>query len=193
MADSKPANTHVCPWWGGYFLASPLRKLFENPEAWLGPLVRPGMTVLEPGCGMGFFTLPIARMVGPAGKVVCVDLQQQMLDGLARRARRAGLLERLVLHRCGPGTLDIERWRGQVDLAVAIHMVHEVPNPAALIGELYTALQRGGMLLMREPRGHVSRDRFESFIAMADAIGFANDGPGPGRRGLSVVLRKRAG
>ncbi|MBW1912872.1 MAG: methyltransferase type 11, partial [Deltaproteobacteria bacterium] len=58
----------VCPPWIGYLLLSPLRKFFENPDKMFGPYVREGMTVMEPGCGMGYFTLPLARMVGPEGQ-----------------------------------------------------------------------------------------------------------------------------
>ena len=50
-------STHTCPWWLGYLLASPLRRLFENPTTRLAPYVREGMFVLEPGPGMGFFAL----------------------------------------------------------------------------------------------------------------------------------------
>ena len=66
---------HVCPFFMGYLLLNPLRKLLENPDRLLGPFVRPGMTVLEPGCAMGFFTLPLARMVGATGRVIAVDIQ----------------------------------------------------------------------------------------------------------------------
>ena len=55
----------VCPWWLGYVLASPVRRLLQNPAEVVGPYVRPGMTVLEPGPGMGFFTLEMARQRGP--------------------------------------------------------------------------------------------------------------------------------
>ena len=65
----------ICPTWVGYLLLSPLRKLLENPDKILRCFIREGMTVLEPGCDMGYFTLPVARMVGPRGKVVAVDLQ----------------------------------------------------------------------------------------------------------------------
>ena len=51
----------VCPWWLGYLLASPLRRLMANPRKLLAPYVHEGMTVLEPGPGMGFFTLELAR------------------------------------------------------------------------------------------------------------------------------------
>jgi ubiquinone/menaquinone biosynthesis C-methylase UbiE len=80
------AEHGVCPWWVGYILASPIRKLAQNPAPMLKPFVRIGMTVLEPGPGMGFFTLELARLVGPEGRVIAVDVQPQMITGLRRRA-----------------------------------------------------------------------------------------------------------
>ncbi len=88
-------DKHVCPVWVGYFLASRLRKLLQNPTRIIGPYVRANMTVLDFGCAMGFFSLPMAEAVGPGGKVVCVDRQPEMLDVLKRRAARAGLLDRI--------------------------------------------------------------------------------------------------
>jgi len=85
----------VCPWWLGYLLVSPVRRLVQDPRKVLAPYVREGMTVLEPGPGMGFFTLELARLVGPSGRVVALDIQPRMLAGLSRRIARAGLLERL--------------------------------------------------------------------------------------------------
>ncbi len=86
---------HTCPWWFGYFLLNPLRRLAQGPTRVLGPFVWPGMLVVEPGCGMGFFTIDLAPMVGPHGRVVAVDLQEEMLAGLRRRATRAGLERRI--------------------------------------------------------------------------------------------------
>jgi ubiquinone/menaquinone biosynthesis C-methylase UbiE len=70
----------------GYLLLNPVRKLLENPDKILGRFVREGMIVLEPGCGMGYFTLSLARMVGPEGRVVAVGIEPKMLSMLARRA-----------------------------------------------------------------------------------------------------------
>lgn len=80
----------VCPWWLGYWLACPLRQYRQDPSKILAPYVREGMTVLEPGPGMGFFTLELARLVGATGRVVAVDIQRKMID-LKRRAAKAGL------------------------------------------------------------------------------------------------------
>ena len=83
-------SNRVCPWWIGYILLNPLRRIRQDPRRLLGPLVREGMTVLEPGSGMGYFTLDLARMVGPGGRVVAVDLQDRMLKALRRRALKKG-------------------------------------------------------------------------------------------------------
>jgi len=73
----------VCPAWLGHFLANPIRKLIHPPQKILSPYVREGMTVLDIGCGMGFFRISLAQMVGPNGKVIWVDMQEKMLQLLA--------------------------------------------------------------------------------------------------------------
>src|SRR5713226_6618958 len=78
----------VGPWWLGYFLLNPLRRFGQNPTNILSPHVREGMTVLEPGPGMGFFTLELARLVGSSGRVIAVEIQPKMLVRLKRRAAK---------------------------------------------------------------------------------------------------------
>ena len=103
----------VCPHWVGYLLASPLRRLFHNPRKILGPYVEPGMTVLDIGCAMGFFSLPLARMIGKRGKVVCVDAQENMLVSLQKRARKAGLADRIIPHLCPRDSLFLDAFEGK--------------------------------------------------------------------------------
>ena len=131
--------------------------------------------VLEPGCGMGYFTLPLARMVGPKGRVVAVEIQPKMLSVLERRAEKAGLLDRIELRRIGPEGLGVEDLSGEVDFAAAIHMVHEVPDQASFFTDVRKALKPGGKLLVIEPKGHVSQDQFEQTVAAAEKIGFKPD------------------
>ena len=78
----------------------PVGRFGQNPVKILSPYVGSGMTVLDIGPGMGFFTLPMARLVGPAGKVVCADVQPKMLDALRRRAAEAGLADRIDARVC---------------------------------------------------------------------------------------------
>ena len=172
----------VCPHWVGYLLINPLRNLFENPNKILGPFVQEGMTVLEPGCGMGYFTLPLARMVGPKGRIVAVDIQSKMLSALRRRAQKAGLLSRIELRHVRDDGLGVKDISGKVDFAVALHVVHEVPDPSSFFTEVWQALKQGSKLLVVEPKGHVSQDQFAASVAAAENVGF-----------VSKVLSKKMG
>jgi SAM-dependent methyltransferase len=142
----------VCPWWLGYLLASPLRRWMHNPAAILGPFVSEGRVVLEPGPGMGFFTLELARRVGPKGRVIAVDVQPKMIEGLLKRALKAGLDARIDARLTKGEHLGLEDYAGKVDFALAFAMVHEVTNPAALFAEIHNALKPGGKLLRGHPR-----------------------------------------
>ncbi len=180
----------VCPWWLGYFLAMPLRRLWHNPVRILGPFVREGMTVLEPGCGMGFFSLDLARMVGPRGRVVVVDVQARMLAGLARRARRAALADRIDTRLAEDESLGVDDLAGKVDFAVAFYMVHEVPDPARFLADLHRALAPGAKLLMVEPRGHVTEQAFRATLDTAEKAGFrAEAGPEIRSSHTAVLVR----
>ena len=161
----------VCPPWMGFLLLNPFRKLTENPAKILGPFVDEGMVVLEPGCAMGYFTLPLARMVGPAGKVVAVDMEPKMLSRLERRAGRAKLLQRLEIRPCDADGLGIDDLAGQVDFCTALHVVHEVPDQAGFFGEIRGSLKPGAQLLVIEPKGHVSLEAFGRSVAAAKDVG----------------------
>ena len=183
---------HVCPWWLGPLLAFPIRRLFESPEKLLGPHVRAGMTVFEPGCGMGFFTLPLARLAGPSGKVIAVDLQPRMIEGLRKRARRAGLLDRIEAWVCAADDLGLGHWEGRVDLAVAIHTVHETGEDDRFLGQIARALKPGGILFLMEPRGHVSREAFATTLAAAGRLGLEErEGPAVRKKLLAILAKGR--
>ena len=100
------------------------------------------MLVLEPGPGMGFFTLELARRVGASGRVVAVDIQPRMLDGLKRRARKAGLLERIDVRLAEPHSMGLIDLAGKVDFALAFAVVHEMPNTSSFFSEASKALKR---------------------------------------------------
>jgi SAM-dependent methyltransferase len=129
------------------------------------------MTVLEPGPGMGFFTLELARLVGSGGRVLAVDVQPKMLAGLRRRAGKAGLLERIELRLAEPASLRVEDLPGQVDFTLAFAVVHEMPK--GFFAQAAAASKRGGRLLLAEPRGHVSDERFAKQLEAAKAAGFS--------------------
>ena len=189
MVYAIPMARRVCPWWIGYFLVSPLRKLVQDPAAILAPHVREGMTVLEPGPGMGFFTLELARRVGPSGRVVAVDLQPRMLASLRRRATRAGVADRIDTRVARPDALGVEDLAGKVDLVVAFALVHELPDAGRFFSEIRATLAPGGEVLVAEPAGHVGAAGFEESMAAATRAGLRRE-PGPKVwRSLTALLR----
>lgn len=123
---------------------------------------------------MGFFTLPLARMVGPSGRVIALDIQDKMLSVLGKRAEKAGLMDRIELRRIGPHGYGLEDLACRADFAAAIHVVHEIPDKATFFLEMGKALRPGGRLLMIEPRGHVSREEFRRTQTIAEKVGFTN-------------------
>jgi ubiquinone/menaquinone biosynthesis C-methylase UbiE len=180
----------VCPFWVGYLLINPVRRLFEDPTKILTPFVQDGMTVLEPGCGMGYFTIPLARMVGPKGRIIAVDIQPKMLATLQRRAQKAGISDRIELRHGKKDELGLKDLSGRVDFAVALHMVHEVPDQASFFTEVRETLKQGSKLLFVEPKGHVSQDRFEESVAVAERVGFESEVL-PKKGGGRVAILKR--
>lgn len=180
----------VCPWWLGYLLASPLRRLLQDPETIMRPYVREGMTVLDVGCGMGFFSLPLAKLVGATGKVVCVDLQEKMIKGLLRKAEKAGLSERIDA-RISQNSLKLNDMTSKIDFALLFALVHEVPDKERLFSEVYATMKRTGILLLAEPRGHVSKSDFEKTVSIAQSAGFENLLQLEIRRSHAVLLQPR--
>lgn len=180
----------VCPWWLGYLLASPLRRLMQDPAAIVGPYVREGMTVLEPGPGMGFFTLEMARRVGPSGRVVAVDVQPRMLTGLMRRVGKAGLAPRVDVRLAQADSMGLQDLAGTVDFTLAMAVVHEMPSASRLFKEAAAAMKPGATLLLAEPSGHVKEYLFAEELKAAVDAGFTVAERPTVRRSLAVLLTR---
>lgn len=142
----------------------------HKPEKMLGRYVREGMTVIDIGCGMGHFSIGMARMVGETGSVIAADLQQEMLDVLSSRAVKAGVAGRIVTHRCEADRIGVD---GPVDFALAFWMVHETPDMGAFFREVRSILKPGGRLLVAEPVFHVSAEALGETVAVAEEAGLA--------------------
>ncbi len=161
-------SNRVCPWWLGRLLASPVRRwLGQDPFKILGPYVREGMTVLEPGPGMGFFTLPLAKLVGTSGHVIAVDVQPKMIEGLKKRAMKAGLADRIECRFCSSDAMGLKDLAGAVDFTLAFAMVHELPAIDSFFNEVARASKPQAHVLLAEPRGHVDELKFNEELRVA--------------------------
>jgi len=163
-------SNFTCPWWLLFTFDNPLRKVVHNPHKILSPFIRLGDTALDVGCGMGYFTIEMARLVGQNGKVTAADLQPQMLSGLSRRIRIAGLEDRISPLVSTTIEIGISQ---PVDFALAFWMVHEVSDREKFLKEIYTFMKPQGKFLIVEPRIHVSKQNFYKTLLICQKIGFS--------------------
>ncbi len=153
------------------------------------PISAEGMTVLEIGPGMGFFTIPAARMVGAGGKVIAVDVQEKMLNALIKRAAKAGIDNRIIAKLIEPDSIGVSE---PIDLCLLINVVHEVPDPAGLFSQIKSILKPTGKVLLVEPAGwHVSEKQFQDTLALASNAGLIVIGKPKIRRSWSALLASK--
>jgi ubiquinone/menaquinone biosynthesis C-methylase UbiE len=179
--------SHVCPWQHAYWFDNALRRLVFRIDTIFGPYVRPGMTVMDVGCGMGFNAIGLARIVGDAGCVIAVDLQPQMLEVLRKRAKRAGVAHRIRTHQCESDSIGVD---DAVDFAVAFWVIHEVPDVRAFLQQMRSCLVENGKFLVVEPRFHVSSATFQDMLATAEEVGLRPGEQLPIRLSRAVVLSR---
>ena len=166
--ESLFRKRHVCPWWLGYTFDNPIRKLFHQPQKLLAPYLKAGMRAMDVGCGMGYFSIAMAKMVGEKGKVFCVDLQSKMLEITEKRARRANLDRRMAFYRCEPDNLSIAE---KMDFILSFWMVHEVNDQKDFFSQLPSNLNPGGKILIAEPKIHVTDGDFQQTLEIAQFSG----------------------
>ena len=131
------------------------------------------MTVLEPGSGMGFFTIQLARKVGPSGRVIAVDIQPKMLDRLKRRAAKAGVQNRIEVRLASPDSMGIADLANSVDFTLAFAVVHEFPDAKRFFTEVAAVSKKGAAILFAEPAGHVKGHEFDCELEAASRSGFS--------------------
>jgi len=117
---------------------------------------------------MGYFSIPLAGMVGEKGKVIATDIQPEMLKAVQKRAKKAGVEKQIITHLCKADSLGLNI---QFDFILAFWMVHEVPNRLAFFKEVKSLLKPSGKFLFSEPMLHVNRAMFEETVKTAESVG----------------------
>ena len=180
----KPERKNrVCPIALAGSLDTAIRRWLQNPRTILEHYINKGMTVLDLGCGPGFFTLEMARLVGRSGRVIAVDLQQGMLSKVRGKTRQTEFEDWITLHQCSESEIGVS---DRIDFALAFYMVHEIPGKESFFLEIATILKPGGRMVIVEPPLHVSRSDFEKTLEIAQRTGFAIT------KGPEVFLSKTA-
>ena len=166
---SKKEQKHICPTWGAIGLDNIFRKLVHNPQKILKPFIKEGMTVLDIGCGPGFFSLEMAKMLNGAGKVISADVQEGMLEKIRKKIKRTNFEKIIELHKSDFEKIGISE---KVDFALAFWMVHEVRNQEKFFEELTSILKPNGLIFIVEPKFHVSKTEFRKMIEKIKESGF---------------------
>jgi ubiquinone/menaquinone biosynthesis C-methylase UbiE len=159
----------VCPWWLCFTFDNPLRKLIHDPYTILGPYVHSGDSAIDVGCGMGYFTIPLAKLVGIKGHVTAIDIQEKMLVALRKRAERKGVSETVTAYLGNSGSIGCHE---KADFILLFWMFHEVPDQRALLIEIRDLLKTGGCVLFVEPIIHVPKKSFLQMTRIATEVGF---------------------
>ncbi len=162
-------NKHVCPVERAGSLDNRIRRWLQDPHKIVGTYIEEGMTVLDLGCGPGFFSIDMAQMVGKSGRVIAADLQEGMLQKLRDKIQGTELEERITLHKCEENKIGVSE---EIDFVLAFYVVHEVPNQEDLFNEIGVILKPKGQVLIVEPPFHVSKSAFEETIRKARNAGF---------------------
>ncbi len=142
---AQTMSYHGAPW-----LVRANREDEERPSEVLKQLdLKPGMVVCDLGCGNGFYTLLMAPQVAPAGKVLAVDIQQEMLHLLELRSRSEGIdnVEPVLGTIVDPHLPD-----GQVDLVLMVDVYHEFSHPQQMLAALRKSLSPTGLIVLLEYR-----------------------------------------
>ncbi len=164
----KEQLTHVFSSRKAEQLDNKIRRWLQNPYKILTPFIFKGMTVLDYGCGNGFFTIPLSKIVDYAGKVFAVDIQKEMLDKLTDKLQALNISNVTAIQR-GSEKLNLPEF---VDFAIAVYVVHEIPNQSVFFREIFDLLNQDGKLLIMEPDFIVSKRKFNKTIEIAKQVGF---------------------
>ena len=169
-------KNRVCPVEFSNSLDNKIRRCLQNPQKILKPFINEGMKVLDIGCGPGFFSIELAKMVGNSGKVFAVDLQEGMLQKIRDKIKGTELEERIILIKSEQDRFTVPE---KVDFILAFYMVHEVPDKNKLFEALINILNDKGQFLLVEPKlFHVSQKEFSTTLQIAEKAGFKiNKGP----------------
>lgn len=178
-----------CPVWLRWFveLDNPLTKTNRAATIIDHLDLEPGMSLLDFGCGPGRLTIPLAKQVGPDGRVTAVDIQAGMLSRAKEKAQAANVTNiEFVLAAAGDGKLGRERF----DRAVLVTVLGEIPDRKAALREVFDALRPGGILSVTEIIFDPHFQRRSTVARLAGEVGFRETGFFGNRIAFTLILER---
>lgn len=169
--DVVKMEKDVCSHRFAFLLNNFIRRLLQNPEKTVGEYITPGDTIIDIGCGPGFFSVEMAKMTGDSGKVYAVDLQKEMLEITRNKANKYNLENRMIFHQCTENSIGLPD-DVKADFILAFYMVHETPDQIQFFQNIKTLLKKEGRCLIVEPPFHVSKKQFARMRSDIQDAGF---------------------
>ncbi len=176
---------HRCPPWFCFTFDNRFRRLIHDAAKLFSPYVREGFTVLDLGAGKGYFSIPLARLVGESGRVYAADVEPKMLQAIEKRARKARVAERVSTLLVRPDALAYPA----ADFVLLFWSLHEMVGEGAVLKEIRARLNPGGRVFVAEPKGHIGEAAFEAGVKRCEAAGFAVESRPRVALSRAVVLR----
>jgi ubiquinone/menaquinone biosynthesis C-methylase UbiE len=139
------------PAYTGYFFGSKLRHRGQPPSGIIESSgIKPGMTVVDLGCGSGAFTPYVARAVGKEGRVYGVDIQAGMLKQLERKLAGEEFRDVTNVESKLASAYELPFEDGTIDLVYMVGVLQEIPDRGKALREVYRVLKKGGTLAVTE-------------------------------------------
>jgi predicted methyltransferase len=146
---------HVMGAAGMAWLERPEREAEERPQQVIEALdIRKGQTVADLGAGSGYFSFRMAPKVGGEGKVLAVDIQEEMLNVVRQRAQREGIKNVVAVR---SSSADSKLAPASIDLLLMVDVYHELEYPYEVMQSVVKALKPGGRVALVEYRKEDAR------------------------------------
>ncbi|WP_051788990.1 class I SAM-dependent methyltransferase [Pelosinus sp. UFO1] len=178
-----------CPSWlyRAVELENPFARSSQSKSIISGLDVEEGMTILDIGCGPGRISIPLAKAVGEQGKIILVDIQQEMLDIVKRKALKENMHNIIVVNiPMGEGRLKDYK----ADRAVLAAVLGEIPNRIIALKEIYNSLKPGGILAISETMFDPHYQRKQTILDLVKSIGFAEVGFTGNKLAYTIYLKR---